>query len=168
MIRVLVMANDSLLANHIVSTLSQEADLDVFRVTRDELGIRRDYAVVIVVDEEMDEHEPIRLREIVRDDSSLLLIRVSLKNRYVYVDESYQLANPGMGQMVKLVRDFNRKSQNNRSDAVLQKKMNEAPVMQTIKHSSQQVNFQAGDPVLLMAAQTPRQSRRYVTLPITT
>ena len=139
MIQVLVMANDSLLADHIVTTLSREADLDVFRITRDELGVRRDYSVVIVLDEEMDEHEPIQLKEIMRHGTSLLLIRVSLKNRNVYVDESYQLANPGITQIVDLLKEFSMKNRMGKSakDVNSQKKMNDIRVVHAGKYYRQ-------------------------------
>jgi len=116
MIRILVMANESLLADYIASTLSQEIDLYVILVTRDELGLRKDYSVVIVVDDGLVENESIKLQEVIRDDIALLLVRVSLKNRIVYIDESYQLINPGMAQVVDLVRNFNTKNLKKKSE----------------------------------------------------
>ncbi|HEU0294600.1 MAG TPA: hypothetical protein VFR47_17805, partial [Anaerolineales bacterium] len=94
MIRVLILANDSLLVHFIEWSLSQEADLAVFRGTRDEPGTRRDYSVVIVVDDGLAEDELIRLWDFIRDDNSLLLIRVSLTNRNVSVYQNYRLVNP--------------------------------------------------------------------------
>ena len=168
MIQVLVMANDSLLADHIVSTMSREIDLDVFRMTRDELGSRRDYSVVIVVDEEMDEREPIQLNEIMRNDSNLLLIRVSLKDSNVYVDERYQIANPGIGQMVNVVRNFNSRNSNAKSDTTFQKKMNETHITQTELYNLQPAYFQAEDFVTTSDVHVALQSREYAALPITT
>jgi len=146
MIRVLVMANESLLANFIVSSLSQQPDLDVFRVTRDEVGARRDYSIVIVIDEEMDETETIKLKEIIRGERALLLVRVSLKSRNVYVDESYQLVNPGIARMVDLLREFGPKTQQEKSaeDMDSQKKMISVRPAQASKYKRQQTHSSLG------------------------
>jgi len=150
MIRILVMANESLLADYIASTLSQEIDLDVIRVTRDELGLRKDYSVVIVVDDGLVENESIKLQEVIRDDIALLLVRVSLKNRIVYIDESYQLINPGMAQVVDLVRDFNTKNLKKKPEEGTdsQKKMNRAG-LQTGIYNRQNAYFPIEKPVVL-------------------
>jgi hypothetical protein len=108
MIRVLVMANDSLLADAIASMLAKEIDLDVTRVTRRELGKGERYSVVIFVDEGEPEDESIKLMDLFRDDITLLLIRLSLKSRNIYVYESYQLNNPGIERVIDLVRQFGR------------------------------------------------------------
>jgi hypothetical protein len=139
------MANNSVLANFIVSALARESDLEVFRITRDELGSRRDFSIVIVVDEEMDEIETINLKEIIRGDSPLLLMRVSLKSRNVYVDDSYQLNNPGMEQVVDLLRDFSRKNLKERSEEdSSQKKMKVISHPQTIKYDRTQTYYPFG------------------------
>lgn len=146
MIRVLIMASDSLLAQFIESALSQETDLDVFRVTRDELGLRRDYSVVIVVDDGMSESESIKLKEIARDDVRRILIRVSVASKIVYVDESHQLNNPEMEELVELVRDFGRRNlrEGSQDDRDLQKKMNSIIEVQAGKYNRQQTHFSSG------------------------
>ena len=118
MIRVLVMANDSVLVAGITTTLAQEIDLDVVRVSSRELGKGDRYSVVIIVDEGESEGDAIKVSDLFREDVSLLLIKLSLKSRDVYVYESYQLNNPGFDRVIKLVRDFGK--------ANLKKKVEEA------------------------------------------
>lgn len=108
MIRVLVMANDSLLADAIVSTLAEEISLDVVRVTRRELGKGDRYSVVIIVDEGESDSESIKVTDLLCDDSTLLVIKLSLKSRNIFVYESYQLNNPRMERVIDMVRDFGR------------------------------------------------------------
>lgn len=108
MIRVSVMANASILADAIASTLAKEIDLDVIRLTRGELGKGRHHSVVIIVDEGEPEDEAIRIVDLFRDHSTLLIIMISLKSRDIFIYESYQLANPGMERMITLVSEFAR------------------------------------------------------------
>jgi hypothetical protein len=108
MIRILVLANDSLLADMIVSTLSQEIDVGVVRMTHRELGKGDRYSVVIIVDEGEAESESIETTDLFRDDITLLVIRLSLKSRNIFVYESYQLNNPRIERVIDLVRDFGR------------------------------------------------------------
>jgi hypothetical protein len=102
------MANDSLMADAIASTLAEEIDLDVVRVTRRELGKGDRHSVVIVVDEGEVEDESIKAINLFRDEITLLLIKLSLKSRNIHVFESYQLNNPEMERVIDLVRDFGR------------------------------------------------------------
>ena len=106
MIHVLVLANDSVLADIIVSTLSKEIEIDVARMRYQELKRGDQYSVVILVDEEEPESEPFWFNDLFRDGITLLLIRVSLKSRNIFVYESYQINNPSMERVVELVRDF--------------------------------------------------------------
>jgi hypothetical protein len=106
MIQVLVLANDSLLADTIVSTLSKEIDIDVVRTTSQELKRGDRYSAVILIDEEESESEPFWFTDLFRNGITLLLIRVSLKSRNIFVYESYQINNPSMERVVDLVRDF--------------------------------------------------------------
>ena len=108
MIRVLVMANDSLLADAIASFLAEEINLDVVQVTRRELGKGQPHSVVIIVDEGESENESITGTDLFRDDITLLVIKLSLKSRNIFVYESYQLNNPGIERVINLVRDFGR------------------------------------------------------------
>jgi hypothetical protein len=157
MIRVLVIANGSLLADSIVSILSRQVDMKVIRRSRDELGQREEYSVVLIVDEGMHESESIKLKEVIRSDKSLLLIRVSLESRIVRVDESYELVNPGMIDVINLVRDFNRKYSIGKADQDTdrQKKMNKDDYVHAKEYDRQNTsspvknlmtNAQATDP----------------------
>src|SRR5688572_15443506 len=108
MIRVLLMANNSLLADAIASTLADEIDLDVIRLTHRELGKGDHHSVVIVVDEGEPEHESIKVADLFWDRSTLLVIMISLKSRNIYIYESYQLANPELERLIHIVREFSR------------------------------------------------------------
>jgi len=108
MMRVLVMANDSLLADAIASTLAEEIDLDVVRVTRRELGKGDRHSVVILVDEGEAETESINTTDLFRNEITLLVIKLSLESRNIHVFESYQLNKPGIERVISLVRDFGR------------------------------------------------------------
>jgi hypothetical protein len=125
MIRVLVMANDSLLADAIASTLAEEIDLDVVRITRRELGKGDRHSVVIIVDEGASDIESIRATDLLRDEVTLLVIKFSLKSRNIQVFESYQLNNPKIERVIGLVRDFGR--------ANLKKKVEVNVIMSTLQ-----------------------------------
>ena len=116
MIRVLVMANDSLLADAIASILAEEINLDVVRVTRRELGKGQPHSVVIIVDEGESESESITVTDLFRDDITLLVIKLSLKSWNIFVYESYQLNNPGIERVINLVRDFGRANLKKKSE----------------------------------------------------
>jgi len=140
MIRVLVMANNSLLADSIVSTLLEEIDLDVVWVTRRELGKGDRYSVVIVVDEEESESESIKVTDLVREDITLLVIKLSLKSRNIFVYESYQLHNPRVERVIELVRDFGR--------ANLKKKVEESVNVSALQEMAMSPTFQVyADPL---------------------
>jgi hypothetical protein len=108
MIRVLVMANDSLLADGIMALLAAETDLDVVRLTRRQLGKGERYSVVIIVDENDPDSEAVNVADFIREDVTLLLIKMSLESRNIFVYESYQLNNPTVERMIDLVRNFGR------------------------------------------------------------
>jgi len=127
MIRVVVMANDSLLADSIASTLAEEIDLDVVRLTLRELQHGDRHSVVILVEEEESKSESIRFTDLFRDDLTLLLIRVSLESRDIFVYESYQLNNPAVERVIDLVRDFGR--------ANLKKKIEEVVSIRTLQEA---------------------------------
>ena len=143
MINVLVLANESLFADAIVAVLSQEINLDVVRTSRLELGRGGHYSVIIIVDEEAIEGESLKLKDLIREDVTLILIKVSLESRNIYVFESYQLINPEMDQVLDLLREFSRKNLKNQSeeDARWQKKMNEAGITQTREYIRDQSYF---------------------------
>src|SRR5919109_742994 len=81
MIQVLVLANDSVLADIIVSTLSKEIDMNVVRMTGQQLRQGDRYSVVILVEDEEPESEPVQFLDLFRNGITLLLIRVSLESR---------------------------------------------------------------------------------------
>jgi hypoxanthine-guanine phosphoribosyltransferase len=136
MISVLVLANESLFADAIVAALSQVIDLDVVRMSQRELGKGGHYSVIIIVDEEEIDGESIKLKDLIREGVTLILIKVSLESRNVHVFESYQLLNPEMDQVLDLLREFSRKYLKNQSEdgTGSQKKMNEAFIFQTGEH----------------------------------
>ena len=106
MIRVLVMANDSLVADGIASLLAHEIDLDVIRLTRRPLGKGDRQSVVIIVDEDDSSTEPVNLTDLLREDITVLLIKLSLESRNIFVYECYELNSPTVERVMDLVRDF--------------------------------------------------------------
>ena len=118
MIRVLLMADNCLLADSIASTLTTEVDLDVVRLTRRDLGKGDRYSVVIIVKEEGSDADPIGLSDLFRDEMTLLVILVSPTNRNIHVYESYQLNNPGLERVIDLVRDFGRSNFKKKFEAI--------------------------------------------------
>jgi hypothetical protein len=110
-IRVLVVADDSLLADGIVSILDQEAGLEVIRLTSLEPGsIKRaihEYRFeVIIVEEGVIEDEWITERDWARDRDHIRVITISPKHRQLRIWESYLLPNLGAAQLVDLVREL--------------------------------------------------------------
>jgi len=113
MIRVMVMANDSLLVDVIASILAVQIGPDVLQLTyrlppNIYDAIRDPRSIVIVIDEGGSENEPIKVPDSFRVDSPLLLIKASLKTMNMDIYEGYQLTRPGMEQVIELVRDFSR------------------------------------------------------------
>ena len=112
MIRVLVMANDSILADAIMSLLAEEVDMDVLRVTPCEPGkvdqaIREQRSVVIIVEEGTSEDKKlIAPRNLFREYDHLRILTISPEKHHLHVCESYQVPVSGMAQLVHLVRDF--------------------------------------------------------------
>jgi Cu2+-containing amine oxidase len=133
MISVLVLANESLFADAIVAVLSQEIDLDVVRMSHRELGKGGHYSVIIVVDEEEIEGESIRLKDLIREEITLIVIKVSLESKNIYVFESYQLLNPQMDQVLNMIREFSRIHLKNKPEVGRdsQKKIIETGITQT-------------------------------------
>ena len=113
MIRVMVMANDSLLVDVIASILAVQIGPDVLQLAyrlppNIYDAIRDPRSIVIVIDEGGSENEPIKVPDSFRVDSPLLLIKASLKTMNMDIYEGYQLTRPGMEQVIELVRDFSR------------------------------------------------------------
>ena len=108
MIHILMMANDSLLAESLASILAEETDLDVVRLTHRELGKGDQYSAVIIIDEDESENTSIKASDLFWNHNTYLVIMISLKSRDIYVYERYQLVNPEMEQMIHIVREFSR------------------------------------------------------------
>ena len=108
MIRVLMMANDSILAEGIGSLLAQEIDLDVVRLTRRELDNGDHHSVLILIDEGQPGNEAMNVLELFRDRPNLLVIMLSLESRNIYIYESHQLDNPEIEQVIHIIREFSR------------------------------------------------------------
>lgn len=118
MIRVLVMANGSLLADFISSTLARESDLDVVRLTPRKLGKEDRGSVVILIEDDQPGADTITPRNAIRENTIPLLIRVSLKNQDIRVYESYRLHNPKMDRVISIIKGFsNKKNVKRRSGA---------------------------------------------------
>ena len=108
MIRVLMIANDSLLADGIGSLLAHEIDLDVVQVTPQELVTGDDQSILIVIDEGQPENESINVVDLFRDRPNLLVIMLSLKSRDIHIYECYQLDNPEIEKVIHIIREFSR------------------------------------------------------------
>lgn len=106
MIHIVVMANDSILADSIVSILEEEMDLGAALVSRRELGKGQPLSMVIIVDEGESENEPIKAFELIRDEITLVVIQVSLESQNIHVYESYQLNKPSIERVINLVGGF--------------------------------------------------------------
>lgn len=108
MLHVLVLANDALLAESISSVLAEEIDLEAAQVAHGELGKGQPYSVVIVVDEEESENVSIPATDLIRDEITLIVMKVALENWNLHVYESYQLYNPSIERVIDFVRNFSR------------------------------------------------------------
>jgi hypothetical protein len=109
------MANDSVLADAVVSILAEEIDMDVLRATRHEpdkidLAIREHHPVVIIIEEGTANAEDrlITASDLSKEYDRLRILTLSPENHLLHVCESYQLPVSGMTQLVNLVRDFDR------------------------------------------------------------
>ena len=113
MIRVCVIANDSLLGDAMAWVLSREGDLEVLRLTPRELGdvyqaIHEHRAEVIILDESLSDDQRITAKDLLRKDGRLLVITMSPQKPHLEICESYQISNPGLAQVVDLVRASSR------------------------------------------------------------
>jgi len=64
------------------------------------------------------ENETIKVTDLFREEISLLVIKLSLKSRNIFVYESYQLNNPRIERVIHLVRDFGRANLKKKADNV--------------------------------------------------
>jgi hypothetical protein len=111
MIRVSVMANDSVLVDVIAAILAREIRLDLLQLSyclpRSIYRIIHDHrSVVILIDEGDYNSESMLENDPFFFDNPLLVIKTCLKSRNIYIFETYQLGKPGMDQMVERLRDL--------------------------------------------------------------
>ena len=104
----LLLANNSLLADSLVSILAGETDMDVVRLTHGEFGKEDQYSVVIIIDDEETGNESPKAVDLILNHNALLVITMFLKSRNIYVHECYQLVNPEMERVIHLLREFSR------------------------------------------------------------
>ena len=119
MIRMLILANNSLLADSLVSMLAGEPDMDVVRLTHREFVKGDPYSVVIIIDEGESENETIKVADLFWNHDTLLVIIISLKSRNISVYESYQLINPEMERVIHIVREFSGMNLKKKDDEVV-------------------------------------------------
>ena len=111
MVHVLVMANDSLLADAIVSNLAQETTLDVLRLTQQDPGkvhqtIHKDCLVVIIVEEGKSNDGFTTANELLRDYDCFRVITISSQKHHLRICDSYQMPISGVAQVIDLAKGF--------------------------------------------------------------
>jgi hypothetical protein len=111
MIRVMVMAKDTILVQAIASILAAEIGPNVLHLTylepRTTYEVIRDHrSMVIVIDEGASENDSSEMPDSFREAGPLLVIKASLKTRNILIDQSYQLVGIGSEQVTNLVKDF--------------------------------------------------------------
>jgi len=115
MLRVFVLANESLLADAIVADLSQDTALDVLRLTQHDpskvhQAIREEGAVVIIVEEGKSNDAIIIANDLLRDCGCFRMITISLQKHHLQIYDSYQMPISGMAQVIGLAKSFNREN----------------------------------------------------------
>ena len=111
MVRVMIVANASLLADSIRALLEQENNLVVHRLTYQEFmnldsSFLQKASIVIFV--ELQETEFHTSFDIVRDHSHGLTITMSPYTHHLHISARYEAPNPGIGEVIELVRAFSR------------------------------------------------------------
>ena len=117
MVNVLVMANDSLLADAIVLNLAQETTLDVLRLTQHDSGkvhqaIQKDCLVVIIVEEGKSDDVFMIANELLQDYDCFRIITMSSQKHHLRICDSYQMPISGMAQVIDLAKGFRRENWN--------------------------------------------------------
>ncbi len=107
--RVLVIANDSVLTYGIVSMLGEENDLDVLWATQYDSeqvdqAVQENCPVVIVVEEGLPGENTLMPGSLINRNDHLRILTVSPERSCVRVCESYYVPISTMAQMVDLVR----------------------------------------------------------------
>jgi hypothetical protein len=111
MIRVLLIADNTLLADGIESILVKEMDLDVLRLTHREPGkvdqaIRNQRSIVFIVEDGASNHESITPGVLFCNYGCLLMFTISPEKLYLHFSENCQIPFTGMKQVIDLVRAF--------------------------------------------------------------
>lgn len=113
MIRVLVMAESSLLADAIESTLSREMDLEVVRLKYDDLSkvyqtTRKAGSVVVIVEEGKTNGTFAATNDLLPHRGCFRIITISSQNHYLHIFDGYQMPISGMAQVINLAKGVNR------------------------------------------------------------
>lgn len=117
MIRVLVMASDSLLADAIVSNLAQDASLEVRRLRQHDPGplsqtAHEDFSVVILVEETASTRISITASDLLRKHRCIRIITISAQNHNLQICDGYEIPVSGMRQVLDLAKSFDREKLN--------------------------------------------------------
>ena len=113
MIRVLVMAESSLLADAIVSNLTREANLDVLRLTYQDpsmISEVRDSSVLIMVEEGKSRYPFITANDLLEDYGCFRLITVAPQKHHLHVWDRYDMPISGMAQAADLAQGLSREN----------------------------------------------------------
>ena len=115
MVHVLVLANDSLLADAIVSNLAQETTLEVLRLTQQEhrkvqRAIPKDCLVVIIVEEGKSNDAFFTANELLQDYDCFRIITISAQKQHLRLCDSYQIPISGVAQVIDLAKGFRREN----------------------------------------------------------
>jgi hypothetical protein len=111
MIRVLVIAGSSLLADAIVLRLAQEANLDMLRIqqhdpTKIAEAILEGYSVVIIIEDEYSADVYITAKNLLQDYGPFRVITVSPEKHHLHICDSYDMPVSGLTQVVNLAKGF--------------------------------------------------------------
>jgi hypothetical protein len=113
MVRVLVIGNDSLLADTIMANLIQEPGLNVLRVKHHDPGrlhkaIRKDCSVVIMVEEESPDAETLAVNDLIPEEGCFRVMTISSQKNHIYICDRYQMPVSGLTQVINLTKGFGR------------------------------------------------------------
>jgi hypothetical protein len=108
--RISVMANDPLLVDAIASMLALEIGPDVlqltYRLPGDAYQTLRNHRSMMIVIDEGDSEIVFSQAPHSYSDSPMLLIKAVLRTIDIDIDKSYQMIDPDVNQLTRLVRDF--------------------------------------------------------------
>jgi len=115
MVDVLVMANDSLLADLVMSSLARQTDLDVLRLTHHDSYKADDVLhehclAVIIIEEPESNNSLITGSDLLQDYSCLRIITISPEKKHLYICDRYQMPISGESQVTNLVNSFIREN----------------------------------------------------------